>query len=115
MNRKTIAIIATVLVLGGCLAGGLYYLECLENYDELFYSQVNDNRLRELSSSDTMKYEYTLDCYNKNGKKRELVFKTSRILKNGAYIALEVRSLGVHKWEKVQYSDLPPKAQEEIK
>ncbi len=71
--------------------------------------------MRELSTIDKMKYEYTLDCYYKNSKKRELVFKTSRILKEGAYIALEVRSLGVHKWEEIAYSALPPQAQEELK
>lgn len=61
-----------------------------------------------------MKYQYTLDCYDQNGNKRELNFKTFRELREGAYISLEVRSLGVHKWEEVQYNDLPQKVQEKI-
>lgn len=105
-------VIATVLVLVVCLAVGLYYLE---NYDEIFYAKIDNNMKRELSSNDNMKYEYTLDCYNKNGKKRKLKFKTSRELKEDAYILLEVRSSGVHKWEEVQYNDLPQKVQEKIK
>lgn len=62
-----------------------------------------------------MKYEYTLDSYNKNGKKRSLDFKTSRLLKEGAYISLEVKSIGVHKWEEVKYNDLPQKVQDKLK
>ena len=58
-----------------------------------------------------MKYEYTLDCYNENGKKKELKFKTSRELREDAYLLLEVRVLGVHTWKEVQYSELPEKVQ----
>ena len=58
-----------------------------------------------------MKYEYTLDCYNETGKKRELKFKTSRELKEDAFLKLEVKTFGVHSWEEVQYNELPEKVQ----
>lgn len=112
MKGKIFAVIATVLVLGVCLVGGLYYME---NYDEFFFTKIDNSKIRELSSNDNMKYEYTLDCYNKNGRKRELKFKNSRELKEGAYLSLEVRFSGVHKWEEVKYSELPQKVQEKIK
>lgn len=112
MKGKVFAVIATVLVLGACFVGGLHYLE---NYDEFFYSKIDNSRMKELSTNEDMKYAYTLDCYNKNGKKRSLHFKTSRQLKEGAYISLEVRSAGVYKWEEVQYNDLPLKTQEKLK
>lgn len=108
---KVFAVIAIVIVLGVCVAGGLNYLE---NYDEVFYAKVDNSKVQELSSDEDMKYEYTLDCYNKNGKSRELDFKTSRQLREGAYISLEVRSLGVHKWEEVTYDDLPQPVQEKF-
>ncbi|MCI8484061.1 MAG: YxeA family protein [Lachnospiraceae bacterium] len=111
MKGKLFAAIITVLILGVCFAGGLYYME---NYDEFFYGKVDNSRMEKLSSNDEMKYEYTLDCYNKKGKKRELVFKTSRKLKEGAYISLEVKFSGVHKWEEVQYKELPQKVQDKI-
>lgn len=111
MKGKIFAAAVTVLILICCFVGGLHYLE---NYDEIYYSKIDNSRMKEVPSSDDMKYEYTLDCYNKNGRKRELKFKTSRELKEDAYIALEVRSLGVHKWEEVQYNDLSPKVQEKI-
>ena len=56
-----------------------------------------------------MKYEYTLDSYNENGKKKEIKFKTSRELKEDAYLMLEVRILGVHSWKEVQVNELPEK------
>lgn len=111
MKGKKIAVVVTVLILVGCLGAGLYQLE---NYDEFYYAKIDNSKIEELSSSEDMKYEYTLDSYNKNGKKRELTFKTSRELREGAYISLEVRSAGVHKWEEVKYDDLPQKVQEKI-
>lgn len=112
MKGRIFATIAIVLVLAGCLAGILNHLE---NYDEYFYTKIDNSRIRELSSSEDMKYEYTLDCYSKNGKKRKLSFKTSRQLREGAYLSLEVRAGGVHKWEELHYNDLPQKVQEKIK
>lgn len=109
---KVFATIAIVLVLGGCLVGILNHLE---NYDEYFYTKIDNSKLQELSSGEYMKYEYTLDCYNKKGKKRKLHFKTSRQLREGACLSLEVRSGGVHKWEEVEYNDLPEKVQEKLK
>jgi len=62
-----------------------------------------------ISATDEMKYEYTLDCYNENGKKKEIKFKTSRELKEDAYLMLEVRTFGVHTWKEVQTNELPEK------
>lgn len=56
-----------------------------------------------------MKYEYTLDSYNKNGKKKQIKFKTNRELREEAYLMLEVTSMGVHSWKEVQYNELPEK------
>ena len=38
-------------------------------------------------------------------------FKTSRELKEDAFLKLEVKTLGVHSWEEVQYDELPKKVQ----
>lgn len=58
-----------------------------------------------------MKYEYTLDCYNEKENKKEMKSKTSRELKEGAFLKLEVKTFGVHNWEEVQYGELPEKVQ----
>lgn len=111
MKGKVFAIAAIVLILGGCLAVGLNYLE---GYDASYYTKIDNSEVRELSSDEDMKYEYALDCYNEDGKKRELKFKTVRQLRERAYLLLEVRALGVHKWEEVEYNDLPQKVQEKF-
>lgn len=111
MKGKAFAVVAFVIILIVCLGGGLYYLQ---NYNKVYYTKIDNSKIKELSSSDDMKYEYKLDCYNENGTKRKLSFKTSRELREGAYLSLEVRSFGVHKWEEVEFKDLPKKAQEKI-
>lgn len=113
MKCKTI-IITIVLCLLCCVVGGVWYLQ---GYENVYYTKIDNTKVQEVSAnsdSSDLKYEYTLDCYNKDGKKRNLKFKTFRILKEDAYLLLEVRALGVHKWEEVQYNDLPQKVQEII-
>ena len=56
-----------------------------------------------------MKYEYTLKSYNEHGSEKELKFKTSRELKERAFLKLEVKVFGVHSWEEVSYDELPDK------
>lgn len=118
MSGKTVGkiIVAAVLVL--ILAGGAYLvLDRMENHDEFFYTQVDNSRIKELkSSSDDMKYEYSLESFDENGGQRELKFKTVRELREGAYLKLELRALGlVYSWEEVQLEDIPEKAREKLK
>ena len=70
--------------------------------------------MKELSTGREMKYEYTLDCYNESGRKREITFKTVRVLRDRAYLALEMRAFGLTSWEEVAYSELPEEVQEKI-
>lgn len=110
MKSKVFIVIGIILLLVCCVQG-LYYLE---NFEEIYYAQIDNTKLEKLSTSDNMKYEYTLNSYNKNGKRKKLKFKTSRELKEKAYILLEVKTFGVHKWEEIQYDDLPQKVQNKI-
>ena len=96
-----------IVAIAICVAT-LYFFE---NYESVYYTQIDNTKIEKLSSTDDMKYEYTLDCYNENGKKKELKFKTSRELKEDAFLKLEVKTLGVHSWEEVQYDELPKKVQ----
>ncbi len=77
-----------------------------------YYTRVDNTKVKQLNSGD-MRYEYTLDAYQENGKLKEVTFKTSRELKNGAYLELEVMvTRGVKSWKEVQFSDLPNKVKE---
>ena len=49
----------------------------------------------------------------KNGKSKEIRLGTNRELKEGAFLKVYYYFLrGVHKWEEVQYDDLPIKVKD---
>lgn len=77
-----------------------------------YYTKVDNEKVQVLDSGD-MRYEYTLDAYNKSGKAKEVTFKTSRELKDGAYLKLDIMmTRGVKAWKEVEFNDLPLKVQE---
>ncbi len=80
--------------------------------ESTYYTQVDNTKVETLDSGD-MRYEYTLDAYNENGKSKGVTFKTSRELKDDAYLKLDIMiTRGVKTWEEVQFDDLPDKVQE---
>lgn len=83
----------------------------IENYEGVYYTKIDNTRIEKLSSSDDMKYEYTLESYDENGKKKDISFKTNRELREGAYLKLKLRIFGVFSWEEVQLNELPEKVQ----
>lgn len=99
--------ILTILILGAAV----YFMEY---YEAIYYTKIDNTKVAKISSSDNMKYEYTLDCYNENGRKKEIKFKTSRELRQDAYLLLEVKAMGVHNWKEVQFNELPDKVQSNI-
>lgn len=85
-----------------------YYVICEQVYE--YYTQIDNNKVQVLPTTEDMNYEYTLTCYNKKGKSREIKFKTSRQLREGAYLKLEFLNIaGVRNWEEVQLEELPEK------
>ena len=111
LKEKLPMAIAVIVAIAVCVLA-LYFFE---NYNSIYYTQIDNTQIEKISSSDEMKYEYTLDCYNEKGKKKELKFKTSRELREDAFLKLEVKTLGVHSWEEVQYDELPEKVQTNYK
>ena len=111
LKEKLPMAIAVIVAIAVCVLA-LYFFE---NYNSIYYTQIDNTIIEKISSSDEMKYEYTLDCYNEKGKKKELKFKTSRELREDAFLKLEVKTLGVHSWEEVQYDELPEKVQTNYK
>lgn len=105
IKEKIPVIIALIvaIVIGGI---AIYFLEYNES---VYYTKIDNTKIEKISSTDDMKYEYTLDCYNENGKTKEIKFKTSRELREDAYLLLEVKTFGVHSWKEVFYNELPEK------
>lgn len=78
----------------------------------IYYTKIDNTKVEELSTSDDMKYQYTLDCYKGNGSKKVIKFKTSRELREDAYLMLEYMEVsGVHSWKEVQFEELPDEVQ----
>ena len=104
LKEKLPIIIAVIIVIA--LIVGTYYF--LVVHKDQYYTQIDNTKIQEISGSDDMKYEYTLTAYNKNGKEKEVKFKTSRELREGAYLELDVMQMrGVINWREVQQDELP--------
>ena len=100
-------IVAVLLIVGA------YYILFVQK--TIYYVQIDNTKIEQVSNSDDMKYQYTLTAYNKNGKSKEVQFKTSRELREDAYLELEVMAVrGVYGWKEVQLEDLPNKVKTEM-
>ena len=103
-KEKLPIIIAVIIMIA--LMIGAYYL--LVVHKDQYYTQIDNTKMEEVSGTDDMKYQYTLTAYNKNGKEKEVQFKTSRELREEAYLELDVMQMrGVVNWREVQTDDLP--------
>lgn len=109
MNGKIIAAVISLVLIVGCVIGCLVYFE---NYEDVYYTRVENSGAKELPSGSDMKYEYSLESYNRSGSRKKLQFKASKQLREGAFLMLDVKTFGVSKWEEVQFEDMPQKVQE---
>ncbi len=112
IKEKVPVFIISIIVL---IAFGLLYYFCLYHNDN-YYTKIDNKYVKELKTNDNMKYEYTLTTYDDYGKKKTLSFKTSRVLKEDAYLNLKTMvTRGVVSWQEVSFEDLPEKVQDEYK
>ncbi len=103
--KEKIPIIIAVIIVIALMIGAFYFL-CI--HKTVYYTQIDNTKIEELPGNDDMKYQYTLMAYNKNGKEKEIQFKTTRELREDAYLELEVMSIrGVINWKEVQEEELP--------
>lgn len=108
--KEKIPMIIAVIVLLALLCGA-YYLLVVQKTP--YYVQIDNTKIEEVSSNDDMRYKYTLTAYSKNGKPKEIEFKTSRELREDSYLELEVMMVrGVISWKEVQKEELPDKVKE---
>lgn len=84
----------------------VYYFLFIQN--NTYYTKIDNTKIERLPATDSMSYEYILTAYNDKGKEKEVRFKTSRELKEGAYLKLEIMlTRGVVDWEEVQFEEMP--------
>ena len=103
--KEKLPMIIAVIIVIALIVGAYYFLVI---HKDLYYTQIDNTKIQEITESGGMKYEYTLTAYNKNGKEKKIKFKTSRELREDAYLELEVMQIrGVVNWKEVQESELP--------
>lgn len=110
--KEKLGIVIGVLVFIVLCGVAFYFMEYKVSY---YYTKIDNTKVRTLDSSSDMKYEYELPCYNERGKRRKIEFKTSRKLREGAYLKLKVLITGVNSWEEVQASEIPKGLEEKMK
>ncbi len=109
LKEKLPAILGVLVVLFLCFIA-YYYIFIFKTY---YYTRVDNQKVEILETSDNMKYEYTLECYKENGNKKKIKFKTSRKLKDEAYLKIEYMELrGVYAWSEIEYNNMPSKVKE---
>lgn len=90
--------------------GSTYYYTKIDNTK---YTASNSGGVVDFSGAGGFEHMYTIAAYNDKGKEKELVFGTSKQLREGAFIRLTVYPMrGVVEWEEVQGEELPKKVQE---
>ena len=103
--KEKIPMIIAVIIIIALLVGAYYFLVI---HKDLYYTQIDNTKIEEVSGSGDMNYQYTLKAYSKNGKEKEIQFMTSRELREGAYLELQIMQIrGVVDWKEVQTNDLP--------
>ena len=103
--KEKLPMIIAVIIVIALIVGAYYFLVI---HKDLYYTQIDNTKIQEITESGGMKYEYTLTAYNKKKKEKEIKFKTSRELREDAYLELEVMQIrGVVNWKEVQANELP--------
>lgn len=110
MKAKKIILIALAVLL--VIAGGVtFFYLCNSGNSTAYYSVIDNSRVTESKKAvgnGSLNFEYRLDAYDTDGNMKTITFKTSRELREGAYIKLNVMPVrGVVNWEEIQYEGLP--------
>lgn len=106
LRDKASTIIGVLVLI--LLCGIAYYL--LVEESSFYYTQVDNTKVEFLSSSRNMQYQYTLTSYTEFGVTKEIKFKTTRKLREGAFLKMKVMiTRGVTSWQEVSYQELPNK------
>lgn len=112
-NIKDKLCVVVLIIIFLILCGLSYYFLLYKT--NLYYTQIDNTKVEALSATDDMKYKYTLIAYDENGKAKEVEFKTSRELRNNAYLELEVMAFrGVVSWSEVEEENLPEAVKKEL-
>lgn len=111
-SAKALVILGVVLV--AIVGAGWFALSSVTGEGTPRYTQVDNACVHDSGDSD-MPFEYTLTAYDEGGRSEEVTFKTTRELRDGAYLMLRVLPIrGVVSWEEVQPENMPQACQDAL-
>lgn len=122
MRWKPAIVAAIVIVIAlGAVTFKWGLLDTVANGE--YYTQIDNGKVHKLQSeggvvdfTGGMKWEYELPAYDAEGVEKQLKFGTERQLREGAYLKLSVVPIqGVVAWEEVEFNQIPPEAQDELR
>ena len=109
MKAHTMLLLALWFVIILIAIIGLSYLTFCTS--DTCYAQVDNARLTEIIPRGGMYYRYELPAFDEKGKERTVSFETNRVLRDDAYLRLNVAPIrGVTSWEEVTPEDIPDRA-----
>ena len=101
---------ALVILLAAAVLGVVFQFTAANA--SVCYGRIDNTLVQEITPHGGMNYRYSLTVYDENGAASSLELDTSRILKDGAYIAITTAPLrGVLSWEEFSYDQLPARVQ----
>ncbi|MCU0080405.1 YxeA family protein [Extibacter muris] len=106
-KKVIVGIIVTILVV---ICMGVAFLA---TQNDNYYTQIDNRWVQEIAPHGAMNYKYTLKAYDEDGNEKDVVFETSRILTDDAFLCLKVNFIrGVVTWAEVEYKELPARVQQ---
>ena len=113
MRTRTILLLTIWFVIIIIAMLGLFYLTFYT--ESTCYTQIDNAKLVDITPRGGMYYRYELTAWDEKGSERSLTFETSRILRDGAYLQVQVAPLrGVTDWTEIQPDDVPAAAWESL-
>ena len=95
-----------LLVLAGCSPQPLQTIGSTK-----YFVKVDDaGEKQEIEEADTVRYEYNLVGYDKDGEKKDLLFTAGKELKQGAFLQVYYKEDEVITFEEVEEDEVPEQA-----
>ena len=106
MRTRTIIMLIVWILIAFIALIGLFYLTFFTG--TTYYTQIDNACVVEITPRGGMNYRYELPAYDEQGRARLLSFETARLLREEAYLQVEVAPIrGVTEWQEVQLEDMP--------
>lgn len=113
MKTQTLLLLIFWVVVMIIAVLGLFYLTFYTG--TLYYTQVDNTNVSEITPRGGMYYRYELPGFDEKGRARLISFETSRLLREDAYLCVEVAPIrGVTAWEEVRPEGIPEAARKEL-